>query len=847
MLPKSASFIFLLLLVNFSCQQEISSKVLEDIMNDDDDVFFKHTWSNLQPQLSSGLRNWFSALHDQDLNPAESSHQFEKSATNTEKDREPLSPDFKDPKGDVEKPPSSVTFESVPKKPDTDFGIIDIPAGANNNGGSIFGSGGHGVVLKDLPGFGRWPGNIFDMFGGIPTRTPWWKGPNVCTEKEEIIESEDKETDTDSIGFFGSINFSSCSQTLTKYECTTKTSTPEGVKTLVIKYKCCHGYKLGDQNQCEQVEDLKTVAETCTKLSGKEFSTMMINTGIDRTIENENVTVFLPTDEALKEFSEKLLEMNEVEMYVNGERQRRDASQHALSSRELVQSHIVPGLVELNDLSNGDVIHSQFDNSTIRINMYPTSSREILTTANCIKVFKKDQMASNGIIHVLDGVMTPVTKSLNQILANNDKLRTFSQIMEKINLNKLFEEDKVYTIFAPSDAAFEKLSPEVFEKLKKGSSCAENILKHHILSHSVCSNAITFNATTHNMDGTPISMKRDASKNLIIENKAQVIDSDIMATNGIVHIIDTLLMPDSGLDASQLLLKHNLTEFESLVKESGLLNEIDNRNNITLIAPSNEAIKRAAPQLEQIKNDPEKLRDLIRYHVVQNEIKTCDFQNNDMLDTDLGDQQLRVNLYNTLPFFNSVYNKATINCARVTTADEQACGSVIQEVNQVLIPPKDSLLETIQKSELFTTFAELLNGTKLEEELNESNSSFTILVPTDDAFERLPAKVLATYKNNPEKADELLRLHVIPDILCCSGVGYQSFPFTKTVKTLSPYTLTQGHDGQNRVRFADASTTQCDQIATNGIIHSVNKVIIPAPRRSSSNPFEHLNFMFLNF
>lgn len=72
------------------------------------------------------------------------------------------------------------------------------------------------------------------------------------------------------------------------------------------------------------------------------------------------------------------------------------------------------------------------------------------------------------------------------------------------------------------------------------------ILKHHFTAHTVCSSAIIGNATTHNVEGEILNMERTSDDDLIFEGKAKIVERDIVATNGVIHLIDVVIIPDSG-------------------------------------------------------------------------------------------------------------------------------------------------------------------------------------------------------------------------------------------------------------------------------------------------------------
>lgn len=70
-------------------------------------------------------------------------------------------------------------------------------------------------------------------------------------------------------------------------------------------------------------------------------------------------------------------------------------------------------------------------------------------------------------------------------------------------------------------------------------------MKHHFTAHTICSSAIIGNATTHNVEGDILNMER-TDDGLIFEGKAKIVQADIVATNGVIHIIDEVIIPGSG-------------------------------------------------------------------------------------------------------------------------------------------------------------------------------------------------------------------------------------------------------------------------------------------------------------
>lgn len=224
------------------------------------------------------------------------------------------------------------------------------------------------------------------------------------------------------------------------------------------------------------------------------------------------------------------------------------------------------------------------------------------------------------------------------------------------------------------------------------SEISTDILKNHILDMTFCSAAVVNDdeakTTTYNMLGEKMLFERSSLKEeatgeettleteematngteskseledlndipaILINGKARILEKDIMGTNGVVHIIDTVLETQSGLPITSMLQSRNLTIFKKLMEYGSFDNEFDLLSNATYFVPtdlafeSTEMGKYWADQLEEapqkLKNN-EKLKQFLQYHVVQPLTKTCEFTEK-MMPTMMG-EPLRINLFSTV-------------------------------------------------------------------------------------------------------------------------------------------------------------------------------------------------------
>lgn len=336
---------------------------------------------------------------------------------------------------------------------------------------------------------------------------------------------------------------------------------------------------------------------------------------------------------------------------------------------------------------------------------------------------------------------------------------------------------------------------------------------------------------------------------ILINEKAHIIERDLMGTNGVVHVIDTVLETQSGLPISTMLGSRNLTTFKRLMEYGSFDDDYDNLDNATYFIPSDEAFESSeagkfwVKQLEEapqkLKNN-EKLKRFLDYHVVQPLTKSCDLSEK-MLPT-IMDEPLRVNLYSTMPTFSNVMNRATVNCARLIHFDQDSCGSVLHEVDKVLTPPTGNLMEMLENNPQYSQFLKLVTKANLTSLLEESSEDgLTLFVPRDDVFHEVEDWMK---EKNSAELEELIKNHIVQDVMCCAGIVRSEWPFTRSIETINKNHLTLTRDRRPKVQ--NAGITKCDQVGTNGVIHEINDVINIAPRRPPIDQNHSIYNSFLN-
>lgn len=164
-----------------------------------------------------------------------------------------------------------------------------------------------------------------------------------------------------------------------------------------------------------------------------------------------------------------------------------------VTTKDLIESHVVDEVINIEDIENEQILVSKFANTTIRMNIFPKppgasnadDEYAYRYTANCAPITKPNQEADNGIVHVIERVMTPVTKTLIELVKERSDMAVLQTVLEKTNLAKMLGDgEKQFTLFAPTDSAFEKLEPHLRKTIKEGKGCA--LSKYTVNIHFSC-------------------------------------------------------------------------------------------------------------------------------------------------------------------------------------------------------------------------------------------------------------------------------------------------------------------------------------------------------------------------
>merc|ERR1712032_709204 len=219
------------------------------------------------------------------------------------------------------------------------------------------------------------------------------------------------------------------------------------------------------------------------------------------------------------------------------------------------------------------------------------------------KVTAADNAATNGVVHIIDTVLMPPTtaakptKNIVELAQGTDSLSTLVTALTAGNLVTALQGNGPFTVFAPSNAAFAKVSSATLTRLLEPKNVQDlaTILKYHVVSGaSVYSKNLKRMQRVKTLQGGKL-LVMSSSAGVTVNRKVKVTAADNAATNGVVHIIDTVLMPPTTAakpTKNIVALAQGTDSLSTLVTAltaGNLVTALQGNGPFTVFAPSNAA------------------------------------------------------------------------------------------------------------------------------------------------------------------------------------------------------------------------------------------------------------------
>ncbi len=137
---------------------------------------------------------------------------------------------------------------------------------------------------------------------------------------------------------------------------------------------------------------------------------------------------------------------------------------------------------------------------------------------------------------------TSTQKDIVTTAVDAGSFKTLAAALQAANLVETLKGEGPYTVFAPTDEAFAKLPEGTVEALLKDKEALTEILLYHVVSGKVTSGEVVKLTSAKTVEGKEVMIK--VSEGSVYINESKVTSADVMASNGVIHVIDAVLIPE---------------------------------------------------------------------------------------------------------------------------------------------------------------------------------------------------------------------------------------------------------------------------------------------------------------
>jgi len=630
------------------------------------------------------------------------------------------------------------------------------------------------------------------------------------------------------------------------------------------------------------VEASKTIVDIAS--GSEDFSILVdlvVKAGLAETLSGEGpFTVFAPTNAAFLSVVESVDDLTEIDPAIIA---------------TVLTYHVVPGTYLSSDITDG-LLLTTVQGETIEFGVSDSA-----ITVNEEVIGPADIAASNGVIHVIDGVMfpkvlltptdpsvepeapapvepapapvepapapvtpvnnpagTPASEATDPSAGTIVELASgaapeFSTLVELVVLAGLAETlsgPGPFTVFAPTDAAFAGV---IQDQDNLDLAAVAEILTYHVVPGTYLSSDITDGLLLTTVQGETIEFA--VSESGITVNEEKIGPANVKASNGVIHVIDGVLIPKAVLTPAEEVEEPaaepapapaediativeiavgaapELSTLVDLVVLANLVDVLSGPDPFTVFAPSNSAFAEVIVDIDALEQlDPDIITEILTYHVVPGTIAAADITDGLLLTTVQGE---------TIEFRVSD-GVATVNDEGILFTDIPASNGVVHIISGVMFPksvlvevaeeeatadePEPTIVDLAVSDADLSILVGLVSGADLVPTLS-GEGPFTVFAPVNAAFFELLSTlgVDATQLDtlDPSVLAGVLTYHVVSGTILASDIT-------------DGLTLPTVQGGSITFAVTDAGVTvngeqiiAADLAGSNGVVHKIDGVLIP--------------------
>ncbi len=531
-------------------------------------------------------------------------------------------------------------------------------------------------------------------------------------------------------------------------------------------------------------------------------------TGLDETLDDENgsFTVFAPTDAAFA-----LLGQETIDALLADTDTLSDILSYHVIAGEVDSSAAIASAGTTVEMVNGDFVGLSLSGDNLLINTATITTVDITT--------------DNGIIHVIDAVLIPPqdkgtpTANIVETAVAAGTFNTLVAALQATGLDAtLADESASFTVFAPTDAAFAAIGEETIATLLENPDVLSSILLQHVVAteaNSIAAYSLSGN-DLETASGAMIPLAINADTDMLTFGGANIVTKDIYTTNGVIHVIDTVIVADVEIPTTAqsivdvAVANGNFTTLVAALQATGLDTVLaDPDTDFTVFAPTDDAFALLGQEtIDALLTDTDALRNILLYHVivgaeVLQDAAVTVAQGSDSKVTMGNEQQVALSFADSMLY---------VNQSKVSAADVMADNGVIHVVDQVILPPtmKDeptqSIVDVALADAKFSTLVDALTAANLVDTLANEDATFTVFAPTNDAFNKIESSTLNALLADTDALTAVLLQHVVAEQEISSIDAYAANG--GSVNTVANNDVTV-----RLVNFTDYANSSMDEVA----------------------------------
>jgi uncharacterized surface protein with fasciclin (FAS1) repeats len=420
--------------------------------------------------------------------------------------------------------------------------------------------------------------------------------------------------------------------------------------------------------------------------------------------------------------------------------------------------------------------------------------------------------------------------AIADVTATDSRFGTLNQALVNTGLQATLLQSGTFTVFAPTDDAFNALATELGitrAQLLADRALLTSVLQYHVLGSTVPRASVPLGRAVTPLAGGIFKVDSVGGNLVITDGRnrtSRITATDISATNGVIHVVDRVLLPPNR---NIVQTAQSLPQFSILVEAvvaANLQGALSGTGPLTVFAPTNDAFVALLGELgltkAQLLANTALLTRVLTYHVLPNRTLKADITTGQAITTLQGGT---FTIGSDLAITDSRARRAGIAGTDVLTSN-----GVIHVIDRVILPlPAETIVQTAQSLPQFSILVEAVVAANLQGALS-GTGPLTVFAPTNDAFVALLGELGLTKAQllaDVPLLTKVLTYHVVPGRVLRAQV-----PVGPAITTLQGETFTV--DSTLAItdrRGRRASITATDVFTSNGVIHVLDRVILPAP------------------